>query len=229
MNISQLVRPALLAGIALFAGPASASSITILNSSFELDTALPNSIGAADRWISGSIIDWSVTGDTGAWHPSSFEYPGGGNTNIPAGNVPDGVNVAYSNGGLIAQTLGTALTNNTAYTLGVYVGHRADGYWNHYTIELLAGGNVIASATDPVDPGAGNFGLATVSYAAGTADPNAGGLLGIEFLIDGVQVNFDDVTLEATSRGQAVPEPASLALLGIGLAGLGLARRRKAA
>lgn len=41
------------------------------------------------------------------------------------------------------------------------------------------------------------------------------------------QTGFDDITFGTDRPGQPVPEPASLALLGLGLAGLGVARRRR--
>ena len=225
MTLRGLISAAAFAAATLTAAQAGATAIAVTNPSFEQDTTYQNSIGTADLWTSGSISGWSVTGDTGYWHPSTYEYPGGGDTNTPATNVPDGVNVAYSNGGTIAQTLATTLADSTTYTLGVWIGHRADGYWNDYTIELLAGGTVIASAFDPIDPGPGQFGHTTLTYSAGASDPHAGQALGIEFVTNGAQVNYDAVTLNAS----AVPEPKGLALVAAGLIGLGLMRRRATA
>ena len=48
----------------------------------------------------------------------------------------------------------------------------------------------------------------------------------VDFVGEPDRVAFDDITF-GTNRPGEVPEPASLALLGLGLAGLGMARRRR--
>ncbi len=62
-------------------------------------------------------------------------------------------------------------------------------------------------------------------YTALAGDPQIGQALEIRLSSVGVQTNFDNVQLDAMTISD-VPEPATLLLLGLGLAGLGFARRR---
>lgn len=193
------------------ARPASAVPVTITNPSFEADVI--NTINANVVGISFWTTD---NGNGGVWRPGATYYPGG---------VPAGVNAAYEDGGTISQTLSATLANTTTYTLKVAVGHRADrATLPNYTIGLLAGTTVLTSALNPIDPGAGLFGYTTLIYTSTASDP-IGQALGIRFFTSAGQLSFDDVTLDASP----VPEPGTLALLGVSLTALGIIRRRRAA
>jgi len=90
-----------------------------------------------------------------------------------------------------------------------------------YLIELIAGGNVIASDNNSLYPAA-FFLQSNITYTASSSDPYLGLPLQINLISNGVQTNFDNVSLQADS----VPIPSAAWLLGLGLIGLVGIRRK---
>jgi len=109
------------------AGTANADvSIFVANPSFETmpGGGLPYGCGTGCSYSVGTIPDWVTSGSEGQFQPGSssgnfayFNY------------VPDGVTVAYSNGGTISQTVGSTVVAGDTYTLTVDLGNRNDGYY----------------------------------------------------------------------------------------------------
>jgi RHS repeat-associated protein len=172
---------------------ASATPVAVTNPSFETPVL------GAGQFATGNFPGWTVTGTAGPYHPTAAQFPGG---------VPDGQNIAFDNGGTIAQVLSAPLTAATHYVLQVDVGESLDVGLAPFSVELWAGG-LLASASTPL-PADGAFTTVTVTYDALDGSPFLGQLLEIRLISAGAQVSFDNVRLTATPAvevGAALPLP----------------------
>ena len=200
-------------------GQVRAASIFIANHSFEAPIITDPS-GILDTGI-GTTGNWTFAGamNQGFANPT-IGHNFGNSWYGPSPTLPNGSQVAWSNGGTISQTLSATLQANTKYTLGAFVGRRLALNFPGYNIELLAGTTVLASSGNSVTPTDGTFAPVTVSYTSGIS-VTPGQALKIRLTSQtgaNAQTNFDLITLDASP----IPEPsAMLGLLGFVLLGIG--------
>ena len=204
-------------------GQVKAALLTVANNSFETPI-----VTAPSGFISstGSVGGWTFTGgQQGFANPVAAHNAGGSWYGSSPGIIPDGNQIAWSNGGTISQTLSGTLQTNTVYTLSAFVGNRLSVNFPGYSIGLYAGGNLLASNSG-VTPADGTFAPVTVSYTSGIS-VTPGQALEIRLTsMSGfqAQTNFDNITLDAAS----IPEPSAiLGLLGFGLLGIASKLRQK--
>jgi hypothetical protein len=93
------------------------------------------------------------------------------------------------------------------------------------TVDGYLGGALVDSAVFTLDSESAS--LEVLNWTVDTVDFSASGGVNPGYMGNGTEISFDDFTLGEVS-GPSVPEPGSLAVLGAGLIGLGLARRRLA-
>ena len=203
-----------------------ASCVTggVLNNTSFIDANVGYSGGCLDSNPFAGTWTVSSGADAGVFNPTG--------TGLFSVSVPDGPNVAFDNGGAsagdvgtISQTLSSVLAAGS-YTLTVNVGSRNDSHpLNNYIVELLAGGNVIAS-DNSLTPTAGTFGLDTIKATVLASNPDLGEALGIAFLVTKTnalnQADFSGVALDyETPVGVGVvPEPSSLVVCAAGAAAI---------
>jgi hypothetical protein len=158
--------------------------------------------------------------DVPGWTPVGGEGPGIWNVTVSDFDpviAPEGQNVLYTenppegvaNG--VAQVLTETFAADTDYTLTAEVGNSYYYYWSGYSVQLLAGGIVIAEDNDTLWPDYKKWTTSTVAY---TYDPADSALVGqpleIRLLNLGldkdnssentVGVEFDNVTLLRSSE-----------------------------
>jgi hypothetical protein len=167
--------------------------IDILNPSFE---EAPEDV----KWITHvpgpyftDILDWTISEDgiktgTSTWQPTEKYY---------LENQLHGSNVAALNSGYILQILTEKLTFGYTYTLEAWVGNRPDLDFPGYSVELWAGDYFLAKE-DSLEPKDGEFLLSSLTFSTPEEHEAFGEFLTIKLWSEGVQVNFENVFLDAS-------------------------------
>jgi len=201
--------------LTLMATAASAGPITVNNPSFETlpPGGLPIGCGTGCSFSEAAIPGWTNGGFSGQF------IPGTQVGNFFAFNtIPDGITVAYSNGGTISQTVGATVQAGVVYTLQVDLGWRNDDPTFLGSADLLVNGNQYFS-TDAT-PVQGNFSNFTATYTGLAAD--VGDSITIQLNTPGQQGDFDNVRLSDNLASVPAPAlgsgPATFAVLGGALA-----------
>src|ERR1700688_5069315 len=168
--------------------PAWSVPILVANPSFEILPAggLPAGCGPGCSYsVNTPIPFWTSGGSFGQFQPGvqvgDFTY---------FNSVPDGITVAYINGGTIAQTVGTTAQAGVTYTLQGDIGFRKD-VPDPGSITLEIDSHSIL-ATDVAAPLSGNWVDYTATYTALATD--VGDPISI-LLSSGIQGDFDNVRL----------------------------------
>ncbi|MHC4361545.1 MAG: PA14 domain-containing protein [Planctomycetota bacterium] len=203
--------------------PADQVAIEINNAGFE-DPVL-----AADGWTWLEVPGWTWIGGEGpgVWNVTSADFE-------PV-LAPEGQNVLYTETDVVGNTsgVGQILTEtfaaDTSYTLTVEIGNSNYYYFSGYSVQLLAGGVVIAEDDDTLWPEYYKWATSTIEYTYDPAhadlvgepleirllhlaldkdNPPAGGVLGVEF--DDVRLSYDD---PAAGFRASDPAPADGAML----------------
>ncbi|GJM24517.1 MAG: hypothetical protein DHS20C16_09320 [Phycisphaerae bacterium] len=156
--------------------------VPVFNPSFEIPALIDADLAEGAGVIGGWTFAGTANTFLGIFNPPVGSYPTAGGSGTPTG--ADGANVAFlfNNGGpaesvTASQTLVDVLQDDMEYTLTIAIGKFLPNQpysfstYGGYAIELLAGGVVIASDTDSVNPDFGEFRDAFVTVSSNEVDP----------------------------------------------------------
>jgi hypothetical protein len=203
----------LLVGIA-----ASSHATTLFSDNFDGLSSQPalNTVPTGWQVVGGPTraVDWIYSGGYG------IGCLGG------AGGCVD-LDGSSSQAGYLRTTGTFAFASGVDYSLTAYLsGNQRGGAADSLTFGISDGSSALCTTAVSAVSQSAPYAQYTCFFTA------ASSLSGFIFFdhagADDVGMILDDVRLESRDNGTSVPEPATLALLGLGLAGLGIGRRRRA-
>lgn len=226
--MKNIVASILALSILAFATSGHALSVDVFNFSFETNN-LGLVLGEGQIASGIDFPGWvESAGYAGVYNPGQLGFFPSINPETGLVDAPDGLLVAYmaNNGSVTLQNLqGYSLKQGATLTLQLDIGWWYGLQAPSFQVGLVSGGNWLATTSDISGLAPGTFGNVTLQYEV--TDPAlVGQNLAIVIQNDGGLFFFDNVRL--TNDGPtAVPEPATLLLLGAGMVSLGFARRVK--
>jgi len=213
------------AALALITSAAHAG-VLVSNGDFQAPLELGLSAGGLGDF-DRSAVDWIVGGEGRA---GTWEFGPGGYSNAPAA-VGDRIGFV-SGGSSIAQVTDIVIGSGFDYKLSALVGQREDqnGFEGMFGFFADDPNNIIGALTSLVQPASGVFSMQMTTLFAVAAEAFAGQRLGVIFLADSGQVNFDNVSIEILGEDvMTTPVPGAAVLFLSAIAGGGFGLRRKKA